>query len=306
MLVLQQAVCEDENIFNRIRRQLPRYHYGNSLSRKPYSENFTNLFLPDHSNQGFFFQLDVPFWERNIFRADFENDFENSFNEMCCRFEDRFLKDFSVLTEVPNYPSINKIFLLDLSSQMSPDEWSHIQESLMLMMDNMCLGNESYKETEQESDGQMVTLMSSDGKVKQYHKESLEVEKIKQDIVHLQGHKRISCTTTLLKKAYTYIDQYSDSSKSNTKHEVLLITDSRSTCRLPYHIEARQLRSVAHVSVVTITRNDSPQGKIRVTDIASESSTDNIYSFQSCKSLLDMMKHINGSPCRKCQRIGTK
>lgn len=92
---------------------------------------------------------------------------------------------------------------------MSPDEWSHIQESLMLMMDNMCLGNESYKETEQESDGQMVTLMSSDGKVKQYHKESLEVEKIKQDIVHLQGHKRISCTTTLLKKAYTYIDQYS-------------------------------------------------------------------------------------------------
>lgn len=73
MLVLQQAVCEDENIFNRIRRQLPRYHYGNSLSRKPYSENFTNLFLPDHSNQGFFFQLDVPFWERNIFRADFEN-----------------------------------------------------------------------------------------------------------------------------------------------------------------------------------------------------------------------------------------
>lgn len=73
MLVLQQAVCDDENIFNRIRRQLPRYHYGNSLSRKPYSENFTNLFLPDHSNQGFFFQLDVPFWERNIFRADFEN-----------------------------------------------------------------------------------------------------------------------------------------------------------------------------------------------------------------------------------------
>lgn len=37
---------------------------------------------------------------------------------MCCRFEDRFLKDFSVLTEVPNYPSINKIFLLDLSSQV--------------------------------------------------------------------------------------------------------------------------------------------------------------------------------------------
>lgn len=98
----------------------------------------------------------------------------------------------------------------------------------------------------------------------------------------------------------------SDSSKSNTKHEVLLITDSRSTCRLPYYMEARQLRSVAHVSVVTITRNDSPQGKIRVTDIASESSTDNIYSFQSCKSLLNMMKHINGSPCRKCQRIGAK
>lgn len=37
---------------------------------------------------------------------------------MCCRFEDRFLKDFSVLTEVPKYPSVNKIFLLDLSSQV--------------------------------------------------------------------------------------------------------------------------------------------------------------------------------------------
>ena len=97
----------------------------------------------------------------------------------------------------------------DCLLQMSPEEWSHIQESLMLMMDNMCLGTEeNYEDTYQESDGQMVTLMTTDGQVKHYHKETLEVKKIKQDIVHLQGQKRISCTTTLLKKAYTYIDKY--------------------------------------------------------------------------------------------------
>ncbi|GAB1605801.1 hypothetical protein Ahia01_000862400 [Argonauta hians] len=233
---------------------------------------------------------------------NFFEDFERSFKKMCCRFENQFLKDFANFGG--NYMEgkrKNKILLLDLSSQMSTDELSHIKESLSLMVDNMCLPKNSVRTVDQQLDVHSLTLISNNDKVKKYHSETESIEKLKEDIHQLNGHNGVNCVTSLLKKAYTYIDKYTDGRNTRIEYDVLLITDGRSTCRSSHYVEARKLRSVAHVSVVTIIKRDQlTNKKVKITDIATDSSTDNVYSFRSCTDFLGMMKHIDSSPCKSC------
>ncbi|XP_052830463.1 uncharacterized protein LOC106881823 [Octopus bimaculoides] len=235
---------------------------------------------------------------------NFFEDFARAFKEMCCRFEDRFLKNFANFGNNYQEGKRSKLFLLDLSSQMSPDELSHIKESLTLMVDNMCLPKSSTRTFDHTVDVHSLTLITNNDNVKQYHSETKSIEQLKEAIHKLNGHDGVSCVTSLLKKAYTHIDKYTDGSKTRIKYDVLLITDGRSTCRSSYYREAWKLRSVAHVSVLTIIKRDQVTNKkIKITDIASDSSTDNVYSFRSCNDFLGMMKHINTSPCKRCPAI---
>ncbi|XP_036365465.1 uncharacterized protein LOC118766263 isoform X2 [Octopus sinensis] len=247
---------------------------------------------PSYPRQGSFF-------------GDFSlNDFAKAFKEMSCRFEDRFLKNFASFGNNNQEGKRNKLLLLDLSSQMSPDEISHIKESLNLMVDNMCLPKSSTRTIDHTVDVHSLTLITNNDNVKQYHSETKSIEQLKEAIHKLNGHDGVSCVTSLLKKAYTHIDKYTDGSKTRIKYDVLLITDGRSTCRSSYYREAWKLRSVAHVSVITIIKRDQiTNKKIKITDIASDSSTDNVYSFRSCNDFLGMMKHINTSPCKQCPAI---